>query len=599
MLDQWTNQLGGGRRAPDLRSPGSRSRTWVPLWVLGLLVAAAPSWAAEVVEVRVGRHPEFTRVVFELDRAAGYRIERSDASAGAPELIVSLEASSIPRRIRSQKTFIEQVEVEPSGRRAIAHIRLAKDDLRLKEMILANPPRIVLDLSSDAPVVAATRPTPTTTATKPAPTSTPTTSPTTSATTTANATKAMPTRDEAAFEDVVARAESEARDAANAKAEAAKQAAAEADRKAEEAAKAAAAEAERLAKKARKKAKAKAAALAAAAEAEAEKEAAALREAADRAAAASAALAESAAEKADAAGDAIAEAAESAGEAIDEAGTAMADAASEAVDGADVDAVLQGMAGGAKPTEGRADAGTGQAAKPAEARPTRPMVVTEDADEGPGIMTWGLAAIGAIVVLLGGFIALRRRGGVEVDFEAEDAPSLGGDDDMPVSASDANPFADLMGDGEQTIASGPGASTAGSLGRNTGGGATLLGDDEKESESVVFDDSEESKMDDMEVISRDQVNEALGSAMPAMGGIPEEFQQMMREMARRVEALEARCDELVDARDRLERQVAAQTEELRVQRAAIARTQRAVRNLARPGEGGEEEATEPALKEPN
>ena len=205
----------------------------------------------------------------------------------------------------------------------------------------------------------------------------------------------------------------------------------------------------------------------------------------------------------------------------------------------------------------------------------------------------------AMGVLLGGFIALRRRGGVEVDFEAEDAPSLGGDDDMPVSASDANPFADLMGDGEQTIASGPGASTAGSLGRNTGGGATLLGDDEKESESVVFDDSEESKMDDMEVISRDQVNEALGSAMPAMGGIPEEFQQMMRETARRVEALEARCDELVDARDRLERQVAAQTEELRVQRAAIARTQRAVRNLARPGEGGEEEATEPALKEPN
>ena len=60
-----------------------------------------------------------------------------------------------------------------------------------------------------------------------------------------------------------------------------------------------------------------------------------------------------------------------------------------------------------------------------------------------------------------------------------------------------------------------------------------------------------------------------------------------------------RIDELVDARDRLERQVAAQTEELRVQRAAIARTQRAVRNLARPEDAGEEEATEPALRDPN
>ena len=107
-------------------------------------------------------------------------------------------------------------------------------------------------------------------------------------------------------------------------------------------------------------------------------------------------------------------------------------------------------------------------------------------------------------------------------------------------------------------------------------------------------------MEEMEVISRQQVNESLGGMPSAVGGIPEEFQQMMREMNRRVESLEGRIDELVDARDRLERQVAAQTEELRVQRAAIARTQRAVRNLARPEEGdGEQEPTEPALREPN
>ena len=45
---------------------------------------------------------------------------------------------------------------------------------------------------------------------------------------------------------------------------------------------------------------------------------------------------------------------------------------------------------------------------------------------------------------------------------------------------------------------------------------------------------------------------------------------------------------------RLERQVAAQSEELRVQRAAIARTQRALRTLSR---GEEEKATEPALRD--
>jgi len=65
------------------------------------------------------------------------------------------------------------------------------------------------------------------------------------------------------------------------------------------------------------------------------------------------------------------------------------------------------------------------------------------------------------------------------------------------------------------------------------------------------------------------------------------------ELERRLAHLETRLEELVDARERLERQVAAQTEELRVQRAAIARTQRVVRSIsANP----EDEASEPAPK---
>ena len=52
------------------------------------------------------------------------------------------------------------------------------------------------------------------------------------------------------------------------------------------------------------------------------------------------------------------------------------------------------------------------------------------------------------------------------------------------------------------------------------------------------------------------------------------------EAERRLGHLEKRIEELADAKDRLERQVAAQTEELRVQRAAIARTQRVLRSVA-------------------
>jgi hypothetical protein len=84
----------------------------------------------------------------------------------------------------------------------------------------------------------------------------------------------------------------------------------------------------------------------------------------------------------------------------------------------------------------------------------------------------------------------------------------------------------------------------------------------------------------------------------APDGIPaggDDVSRMVAEFERRMKTMETRIDDLVDAKERLERQVAAQTEELRVQRAAIARTQRAVRNMGRAGESA---PTEPALRDP-
>ena len=81
----------------------------------------------------------------------------------------------------------------------------------------------------------------------------------------------------------------------------------------------------------------------------------------------------------------------------------------------------------------------------------------------------------------------------------------------------------------------------------------------------------------------------------AMGG-DSDARELVRELERRMAQLESRLDEANAARERLERQVTAQSEELRVQRAAIARTQRALRGMTR---GGEEQATEPALRDPS
>ena len=61
----------------------------------------------------------------------------------------------------------------------------------------------------------------------------------------------------------------------------------------------------------------------------------------------------------------------------------------------------------------------------------------------------------------------------------------------------------------------------------------------------------------------------------------------------RLARLEAQIEDLIESKERLERFAAAQNEELRVQRAAIARTQRVLRGVARPEDSGAEAAAPP------
>ena len=119
-------------------------------WALVLTAVALPAAAAEVVDVRVGSHPEFTRVVFELDRSAGYRVERA-GTAKAPQLRVTLDAGSRVARKASAHGDVRGVAIS-SGARAVATIPLRRSDLRLQEMMLSDPPRIVLDLRRPEPV---------------------------------------------------------------------------------------------------------------------------------------------------------------------------------------------------------------------------------------------------------------------------------------------------------------------------------------------------------------------------------------------------------------------------------------------------------------
>ncbi len=119
----------------------------------------------------------------------------------------------------------------------------------------------------------------------------------------------------------------------------------------------------------------------------------------------------------------------------------------------------------------------------------------------------------------------------------------------------------------------------------------------------LFDDDSDKENDDMDLETPDLPMDRTASEMPTEMGVAVEtgsagdgdVTRMLREFESRLVKLETQLEEANDARERLERQVTAQAEELRVQRAAIARTQRALRGMSR---GDEEQATEPAIRDP-
>ena len=134
------------RTIPSSRRPASRALLWIALSCVAALLLSAPSaLAVEVVDVRVGQHEKYTRVVFELNDATGYQIERSENARGK-ELVISLDARTQPAKFSFDKGLVEVLSVEQKGGRAVARIQLRKAGLGLKEMTLAEPARLVVDV---------------------------------------------------------------------------------------------------------------------------------------------------------------------------------------------------------------------------------------------------------------------------------------------------------------------------------------------------------------------------------------------------------------------------------------------------------------------
>jgi len=433
--------------------------------VLLLGCVALPAWSATVREVRLGRHPEFTRIVFELDEQVGYRVKRSEK-----DLVITVEAATKAWKLGRQGS-IESVVIEAGASQSVARIRLRQPGLRLQEMILANPPRIVLDLMH-APSVAKAKPPapkprpavkkPAPAVTKPAPK--PVAKP---------APKPVP-------EPVVKPAPVPPPTQSVARPEA-----------------------------------------------------------------------ESSLEE-------------------------------------DLLAPPPSFVKAAEPVKPEVEA-TPEPAKPLVAPPARvkPAPAKTAADATPGLLRNPMvvgATVAGVIAVIALVVILRRRRSIpnDMDFEGMDDESEAGG--MSAGASEAGAEDDFFGDLDSANAE---SDAAAGVEPTPPSDSSIFDDDE--SMGVVSKTQGDAKMS--QNLSGTQAGPSSGPSTSAAGG---DIARIVQELQARIDSLERNVEEANDARVRLERQVAAQSEELRVQRAAIARTQRALRSMSR---SDDDKATEPALKD--
>jgi hypothetical protein len=520
---------------------GMRAIVWAAMaaWIFG----ATGAGAASVSEVRVGTHEDgHTRIVVELDSPAGYRLQSPQPGA-RPELVVDLDATSIQRDVPSKSRVVKKVRVEPSDAGSTVHISLATGDVAVKEMLLANPPRIVLDLKARGPipkgdadaVAAADAPAPASDEPKPTASAAPiAVAPPTPAK--AEVPKSEPV--------VVAAAEP-----------------------------------------------------AAAVE---KSEASAPRETSPR----TTLTLPSAAAPSEAKRDLMPPPPTDPQPDLEP--TASDEPAAkptlippiERAKSAEPQATEPTKPSLAQTAEERRKAIT---AKAPQATPSSESLV--DLAMSP----IGLAVIGGVVLLLAVVVIRRRRAAEDDDplytvMSADDAGAgVSMDAAYPADAAKERPpvlaaLGPYESDGfdeasEPAVRVGPSGPRQLALGR-VSEASDAVAAQEPSAASMLTDDPDSIFGGEPEVVAT-QMSPVVSPAHDS-SPVAAQVGQISAEVERRVAELERRLEQLTEARERLERQVAAQTEELRVQRAAIARTQRVVRTIAKT----EDMATEPVPRAP-
>ena len=140
-----------GRRKPSQRL-GSGC-FGLALWLVVVLHAGVAG-AVEVVDVRIGEHAKFTRLVFELDAPAAYRITRTQA-AGGKELRIAFQAQAQPSKFSFKAGRVESLDVRAKADTALVIVGLRDEQARFSEMTLTKPYRVVIDVLAPAGIASA------------------------------------------------------------------------------------------------------------------------------------------------------------------------------------------------------------------------------------------------------------------------------------------------------------------------------------------------------------------------------------------------------------------------------------------------------------
>lgn len=497
-------------------------RSACSLLAAATLLAPAAASAATLSQVRIGTHADHTRIVLELDEATSYRL--TPPGEGGAQLQIQLDATSAARHVASQSPLVKAVRVTPSARGATVFVDLSQSAVGVSEMILADPPRIVLDLTP-AGASTVTRAIPPARAPAPAPERAPEPTPAPPPSLAAAGAAAAPPTPPAPAQPVPSLSDPVPSDVAESPA---------------------------------------------------------------------------------------ATPADGAEVADSETTRAEADSAEESAAGllAEADEETREGVFSGSPSGGGSEPASRPEKAPAEVvvrTPTTAAPASPATESAAADLTWvdrllspvGFAGIGIVLLMLVVLAVRRRRHDEDEDplysvMSADDA----GDDHEGAHAGMAWDQRDDEADDVEDANAAPGTSffddepvdrdgaqqlsLARSSGVDVGSAAAAVPEAANDADSFFQEPDPSTPL----AVS----DEHAPSFQPGPGNVT----HLAAELGDRVQELERRLEQLTEARERLERQVAAQTEELRVQRAAIARTQRVVRSMTK----GEDIATEPVPRAP-